>query len=90
VLFRSGGEAFDLILGASKTDFSTMGFNSNSAHPAGWDEVGNTVVFYPTNIFDFDAIKNFEICVSSTTSADPYAPPSRALGDGYPYYDAPC
>jgi hypothetical protein len=86
----TGGIAFDLVVGAAKRDYSADGLEFNAPHPAGWDEVGSTLVFYPDNVVPFDEIKNFDICLTSTALWEPYVPAQEAVGDAYPYHEAPC
>jgi hypothetical protein len=79
-----------LALGADKRDFSAYGFNAGAGHGAGWYEVGRTIVFYPDRVIKFDSIANFTICVTSTATWEPYLSTPKALGDAFPYDDAPC
>jgi hypothetical protein len=86
----TGGEAFELIVGGDKQNFSASGLRFAVPDKAGWGEYQNTLVFHPDSTMSYDEIRNFTFCVTSTAMFEPYLPWSGAIGDALPYDHAPC
>jgi hypothetical protein len=87
---ETGGEAFELIVGGDKQNFSASGLRFAVPDKAGWGEYQNTLVFHPDSTMSYDEIRNFTFCVTSTAMFEPYLPWSGAIGDALPYDHAPC
>jgi hypothetical protein len=84
------GDAFQVVVGGAAASYSIDGLRPSPGDRVGWSRSGNVLTLHPEADMFYARASDFTVCVTSTASAEPNLPWSNALGDAYPYDNAPC